>query len=78
MPIEIDSDVFEDKKGNLWLLGANDGVILLDKENETTTLLDYPRYSEVPFYKPCTFVHEDEYGCIWLKPTGGELCFTIR
>lgn len=75
MPIEIDSDVFEDKKGNLWLLGANDGVILLDKKNETATLLNYPRYSEVPFYKPCTFVHEDEYGCIWLKPAGGELCF---
>lgn len=75
MPIEIDSDVFEDKKGNLWLLGANNGVILLDKENENTTLLNYPRYPEVPFYKPCTFVHEDEYGCIWLKPAGGELCF---
>ena len=75
MPIEIDSDVFEDKKGNLWLLGVNDGVILLDKENKNTTLLNYPRYSEVPFYKPCTFVHEDEYGCIWLKPAGGELCF---
>ncbi|KAA5433947.1 hybrid sensor histidine kinase/response regulator, partial [Bacteroides cellulosilyticus] len=75
MPIEIDSDVFEDKKGNLWLLGVNDGVILLDKENKNTTLLNYPRYPEVPFYKPCTFVHEDEYGCIWLKPAGGELCF---
>ena len=49
MPIEIDSDVFEDKKGNLWLLGVNDGVILLDKEKKKHHLIELSQIPGSPF-----------------------------
>ena len=75
MPIEISPDIYQDKKGNLWLPGITDGVVRLDYANGETTLLSYPKLKEVPFTKPCTFIHEDEYGCIWVNPVGGEFCF---
>lgn len=75
MPIEISPDMYQDKKGNFWLLGATDGVVRLDATNGEIALLNYPKSKEVPFTKPCTFIHEDEYGCIWVNPVGGELCF---
>lgn len=75
MPIEISSNVYQDKNGTLWMLGRTDGVIRLDYTHEEITLLNYPKSKEVPFTKPCTFIHEDKYGCIWINPVGGELFF---
>lgn len=75
MPIEISSNVYQDKNGTLWMLGRTDGVIRLDYTHEEITLLSYPKSKEVPFTKPCTFIHEDKYGCIWINPVGGELFF---
>lgn len=57
------------------MLGVTDGVIRLDYQNEDMDLLSYPRCKEIPFTAPCTFIHEDEYGCIWINPAGGEFCF---
>lgn len=75
VPIEIKSDAYQDRKGNLWILGQTDGVILLDYINGKLMVLHYPRISEIPFSPLSTFVHEDEYGCIWIKPVSGEFCF---
>lgn len=74
-PIEISSSIYQDKKGTLWLLGITDGVISLDYTNGEITLLNYPKSKEIPFTDPCTFIHEDKYGCIWINPVGGELFF---
>ena len=74
-PIEINPDIYQDKSGNIWILGVIDGVIRLDCQNEDMDLLNYPRCKEIPFTTPCTFIHEDEYGCIWINPAGGEFCF---
>lgn len=74
-PIEINPDIYQDKSGNIWILGVVDGVIRLDCQNEDMDLLNYPRCKEIPFTTPCTFIHEDEYGCIWINPAGGEFCF---
>lgn len=74
-PVEISSNVYQDKKGNLWMLGKTDGVVRLDFTRGEITLLNYPKSKEVPFTKPCTFIHEDKYGCIWINPVGGELFF---
>lgn len=75
IPIEINPDIYQDKQGNIWMLGVTDGVIRLDYQNEDMDLLSYPRCKEIPFTAPCTFIHEDEYGCIWINPAGGEFCF---
>lgn len=74
-PIEIGSNIYQDKKGTLWLLGITEGVIRLDYAEGGITLLDYPKSKEVPFTEPSAFVHEDKYGCIWVSPVGGELFF---
>lgn len=73
--VEISPDIWQDRKGDLWLLGITDGVIHLDCTNGKITLLNYPKSKEVPFTQPCTFIHEDKYGCIWVNPVGGELFF---
>ena len=57
------------------MLGGTGGVIRLDCTTEDIILLSYPKLKEVPFTKPCTFIHEDEYGCIWVNPVEGELYF---
>lgn len=75
LPIEINNNLFQDSKGNVWLLGRTDGVVRWDDANGEMKLLHYPRLQEVPFTMLCTFVHEDEYGCIWILPVDGELCF---
>lgn len=75
LPVEVKPNVHQDEKGNLWLLGETDGVVLLDYMNAKTKLLHYPKISEIPFDPLCHFIHEDEYGCIWVKPVSGELCF---
>lgn len=75
IPIEIRADIFQDKNNNLWLLGQTDGVVLLNYNNGKMDLLDYPKTIEIPFNSPASFVHEDEYGCIWVKPVGGEFCY---
>lgn len=74
-PVEISPDIWQDRKGDLWLLGITDGVIHLDCTNGEITLLNYPKSKEVPFTTPCSFIHEDKYGCIWVNPVGGELFF---
>ena len=45
------------------------------RQTEDIILLSYPKLKEVPFTKPCTFIHEDEYGCILVNPVEGELYF---
>ena len=75
MPVEISPDIYQDRKGIFWLLGVTGGVIRLDCTTEDIILLSYPKLKEVPFTKPCTFIHEDEYGCIWVNPVEGELYF---
>ncbi len=34
IPIEINPDIYQDKQGNIWMLGVTDGVIRLDYQNE--------------------------------------------
>lgn len=75
MPVEIGPDVYQDKKGNLWLLGTTSGVVRLDRISGEVALLDYPKSKEIFSGVPCTFIHEDGYGCIWVSPVGGNLCF---
>lgn len=75
IPIAFSPDIFQDRKGNLWLLGTTGGVVRLDYVNGETGLLDYPRSKNLPSIMPCTFVHEDKYGSIWVNPVGGELFF---
>lgn len=75
IPIEIKGDLFQDSKGNLWLLGRTDKVVHWNCSSGEIEVLDYPRLQEIPFTMLCTFVHEDEYGCIWVMPVGGEFCF---
>ena len=61
MPVEISPDIYQDRKGIFWLLGVTGGVIRLDCTTDDIILLSYPKLKEVPFTKPCTFIHEDEY-----------------
>ena len=76
MPVEISPDIYQDRKGIFLVAGgARGGVIRLDCTTEDIILLSYPKLKEVPFTKPCTFIHEDEYGCIWVNPVEGELYF---
>lgn len=75
VPIKLEPYVFQDTKGNIWFLGETGGVVLLDYINNKIELLHYPKSENAPLNKPCVFVHEDKFGCIWIKPVGGELCF---
>lgn len=75
MPVGIVPRMYQDRKGILWLLGTEGGVVRLDCARGELALLGYPQSKEVPFIRLSTFIHEDEFGCIWVNPVRGGLCF---
>ena len=75
LPIAIRSNLFQDRSGIIWLLSTVGKVIRLDCLKGKIDLLDYPKYKELPGYSQRPFMHEDEFGTLWIKPSDGELCF---
>lgn len=75
IPIEINSSIYQDSHNNLWMLGKKNGVIYINTQKHIVTLLEYPPLNYQPLDPLSIFIHEDNYGCIWIKPFNGELLY---
>ena len=71
MPSKIKPEIYQDSKGVIWFLGDTVGVFRLDSITGKSTQLNYPQAPDRSY----AFIHEDEYGCTWVRPTDGEFCF---
>lgn len=66
---------YQERDNVIWILGQTSNVTRLDYQNGIIASIDYPKIKEVSFTMLKALVHEDEFGCVWVKPTDGELCF---
>lgn len=68
--------IYYDSYGRLWAFASGSKVVCYDTKSGQKNILDYPGFSTKELTTPSTisFIHEDEYGEIWILLTEGILC----
>ncbi len=72
--LESESRTFVDSRHRVWTLSATEGVDMRDG-NSTYHLQALPRTPQELTTSSTPFFHEDEYGTVWMVPTGGTFCY---
>lgn len=59
--------VHYDSDGRLWVFASGGKIVCYDSKNEQKNILDYPDFSDKKLTPSIAFfIHEDEYGEIWI------------
>ena len=75
MAIGRDQEVHEDRNGFIWILRRNGDIVRVNAATGKKKNYGYPKIKDGESYSRFRVFLQDEFGCIWIKPHNGELCY---